>query len=242
MIMAAMISLTACAGTDSSPYPQDSFRADNGKEFTIRFFAHSSLAIEYDGKWLYFDPVDDNADYASLPAADYIFITHDHYDHLDAAVVATLSRPETEVICNEASAVALGRGRVMRNGDSIRLSEDMSVEAIPAYNFTAGHENFHPATGRDNGYLLTLGGTRIYIAGDSENTPEMMALSDIDIAFLPVNQPYTMTVEQAAEAVKAIRPTVFYPYHYGQVEEKTDIGRLVELLDGVTEVRIRPME
>lgn len=241
-IMAALTSLAVCGATGGSPYPQDSFRADNGKEFSIRFFAHSSLAIEYDGKWLYFDPVGGNADYASLPAADYIFITHDHYDHLDTAAVAALSAPQTEIVCNEVSAVALGRGRVMRNGDRLQLAEDMSVEAVPAYNFTAGHENFHPATGRDNGYLLTLGGTRIYIAGDSENTPEMMALRDIDIAFLPVNQPYTMTVDQAAEAVKAIRPAIFYPYHYGQVEEKTDIGRLVELLDGVTQVRIRPME
>ena len=125
---------------------------------------------------------------------------------------------------------------------TIDSEEGIDIEAIPAYNFTEGHENFHPAGGRDNGYLLSLGGTRIYIAGDTENTPEMMQLQDIDIAFLPVNQPYTMTVDQAAEAVRAIHPTIFYPYHYGQVEEQTDINRLVELVKDITDIRIRPME
>ena len=125
---------------------------------------------------------------------------------------------------------------------TIDSEEGIDIEAIAAYNYTEGHENFHPAGGRDNGYLLSLGGTRIYIAGDTENTPEMMQLQNIDIAFLPVNQPYTMTVDQAAEAVHAIRPAIFYPYHYGQVEEKTDIDRLVELVKDITDVRIRPME
>ena len=90
--------------------------------------------------------------------------------------------------------------------------------------------------------VLTIGGTRIYIAGDTEPTPELQALRKIDIAFLPVNQPYTMTVDQAVEAVKALKPAIFYPYHYGEVDEKTDIDRLVRELEGVTEVRIRPME
>ena len=177
-----------------------------------------------------------------IPALDLLILTHDHYDHLDTAVVAMLSKPETRVICNAVSAAALGYGEVMANGDTLRLADDMLVEAVPAYNFTPGHENFHPAGGRDNGYLLTLGGTRVYIAGDSENTPEMMAMKDIDIAFLPVNQPYTMTVDQAVEAVKAIKPRIFYPYHYGQVEEKTDMDRLVEEVKDITEVRVRPME
>ncbi len=87
-----------------------------------------------------------------------------------------------------------------------------------------------------------VSGTRIYIAGDTEPTPELLALRNIDIAFLPVNQPYTMTVEQAVQAVKAIRPTIFYPYHYGEVEQPTDLEALTAALEKVTEVRIRPME
>ena len=111
-----------------------------------------------------------------------------------------------------------------------------------AYNTSQGHTQFHPRDREDNGYILTIGGTRIYIAGDSENTPEMKALRNIDIAFLPVNQPYTMTVDQAVDAVKAIRPTIFYPYHTGETEVKTDLDRLQRELEGVTEIRIRPME
>ena len=118
----------------------------------------------------------------------------------------------------------------------------LKVEAVAAYNTTDGHLQFHPKEREDCGYVLTIGGSRIYIAGDTEPTPELKALKNIDIAFLPVNQPYTMTVDQAVEAVKAIRPTIFYPYHYGEVEEKTDIDRLARELEGVTEVRIRPME
>ena len=111
-----------------------------------------------------------------------------------------------------------------------------------AQNRFEGRQQFHPREREDCGYVLTIGGTRIYIAGDGENTPEMKALHGIDIAFLPVNQPYTMTVDQAVDAVKAIRPAIFYPYHYGEVEEKTDIDRLSRELTDVTEIRIRPME
>ena len=111
-----------------------------------------------------------------------------------------------------------------------------------SYNTTPGHLQFHPREREDCGYVLTIGGTRIYIAGDTEPTPELKALRKIDIAFLPVNQPYTMTVDQAVEAVKALKPAIFYPYHYGEVDEKTDIDRLARELEGVTEVRIRPME
>ena len=116
------------------------------------------------------------------------------------------------------------------------------MEAVPAYNTSEDRQQFHPREREDCGYVLTIGGTRIYIAGDGENTPEMKALHGIDIAFLPVNQPYTMTVDQAVDAVKAIRPAIFYPYHYGEVEEKTDIDRLSRELTDITEIRIRPME
>ena len=130
----------------------------------------------------------------------------------------------------------------MRPGSVAAPRDYLKVEAVAAYNTTDGHLQFHPKDREDCGYILTVGGTRIYIAGDTEPTPEMKALKNIDIAFLPVNQPYTMTVDQAVEAVKAIRPAVFYPYHYGEVEEKTDTARLARELGGVTEVRIRPME
>ena len=132
----------------------------------------------------------------------------------------------------------------MRPGSIATPRDYIKVEAVAAYNTTREHQQFHPKLREDCGYLLTLGGTRIYIAGDTEPTPEMKSLRDVDVAFLPVNQPYTMTVEQAVEAVKTLRPKIFYPYHYGQVEEKTDIERLVREVEalGTTEVRVFPME
>jgi Predicted Zn-dependent hydrolases of the beta-lactamase fold len=113
-------------------------------------------------------------------------------------------------------------------GDMTSIKKGINVNAIAAYNFTKGHTQFHPKERKDCGYLFTIWKTRIYVAGDSENTPEMKALKDIDVAFLPVNQPYTMTVEQAADAIKAIRPKLFIPYHYGNVKEKTDIDKLIK--------------
>ena len=126
--------------------------------------------------------------------------------------------------------------------DTLTPRDYVKIEAVAAYNTTPGHLQFHPKDREDCGYVLTIGGTRIYVAGDTEPTPELKKLKNIDIAFLPVNQPYTMTVDQAVEAVKALRPAIFYPYHYGEVEEKTDLERLTQELDGVTEVRIRPLE
>ena len=120
--------------------------------------------------------------------------------------------------------------------------EGLHVKAVPAYNISEGHTDFHPQAREDCGYIVTLGGTSIYVAGDTEDNDDVLSQQGVDIAFMPVNQPYTMTVEQAVRAVKAIQPKIFYPYHYGQVEEKTDIDALVKSLDGVCEVRVFPME
>lgn len=195
------------------------------------------------GRHIYIDPISQYADYASLPKADLILITHSHYDHLDSAAVAALSTAATTVVCDRTSSETLGgKCLTMKPGDTLAPRDYLSIEAVPAYNTSEDRQQFHPREREDCGYVLTIGGTRIYIAGDGENTPEMKALHGIDIAFLPVNQPYTMTVDQAVDAVKAIRPAIFYPYHYGEVEEKTDIDRLSRELTDITEIRIRPME
>ena len=133
----------------------------------------------------------------------------------------------------------LNRGQEMKNGDVLQLAKDIKLEAVPAYNTTPGRDKFHPK-GRDNGYILTLGGTRIYIAGDTEDIPELNQVKDIDIAFLPVNQPYTMTPEQAIRAAKIIKPRVLYPYNYGE----TDIHKVKDGLKNETgtEVRIRALQ
>lgn len=244
-VMSTIALCTSCRCGDTAGYPTDTMKTGDGKTLSLTFFAHSSLLIDYDGLRIYTDPVSAHADYARLPKADVILISHEHYDHCDPAAVEQLSKPGTLLIANAGSLAALGRqGTALSNGQSVAPLPGLRIEAVPAYNITPGHTDFHPQGGRDNGYILSLGDTRIYLAGDSENTPEMMALRDIDIAFLPVNQPYTMTVEQAAEAVHAIRPAIFYPYHYGQVEQRTDLARLTALLEDLpeTEMRIRPLE
>ena len=132
----------------------------------------------------------------------------------------------------------LGYGTVMANGDKLDLNDGLSVEAVPAYNTTEGHLQFHPK-GRDNGFILNIDGLRVYVAGDTEDIPEMAEIKDVDIAFLPCNQPYTMTVDQLLRAARTIKPKVLFPYHYGQ----TDVSGIPSLLrqDNV-EVRIRHYE
>lgn len=243
----SIMTLFGCGGTKAPAYPTDTLTTRDGSPLAITFFKHASLALEVGGKYIYVDPVGANADYAALPKADLVLITHSHADHLDSAAIATLLKPETLIVADSTSAatfaptinsIALSPGAEALDIENVGIN----IQPIAAYNTSEGHLQFHPKERQDCGYILTIGGTRIYIAGDSEPTPEMQALTNIDIAFLPVNQPYTMTVDQAVETVKIIRPTIFYPYHYGEVEEKTDINRLARELESVTEVRIRPME
>lgn len=228
---------------DASRYPHDTFVTREGTPLTLAFFHHSSLSLEFDGKYIYTDPVTGYADYTRLPKADLILVSHNHYDHLDRTAIEALSDEKTLVVCDATTAGEIGDGcLVMRPGMTTDPRPYLHIEAVAAYNTTEGHLQFHPRERGDCGYLLTIGGSRIYIAGDTEPTSEMKALKDIDIAFLPVNQPYTMTVDQAVEAVRALRPRIFYPYHYGDVEERTDLDRLIRETERLTEIRIRPME
>ena len=223
-------------------FEQDTIALDNGKSLKITFMQHASLLFEYDGRNIYIDPVaefdDFKIDFSNLPQADLILVTHDHLDHLDTKAIKAINSDGTQIICNEISAQQLDNATVMHNGDSLSLFDgEIAITAVPAYNITEGHLQFHPK-GRDNGYILTLGGTTIYIAGDSEDTDEAYALKNIDIAFLPVNQPYTMTLQQAAKLARAINPHILYPYHFTD----TDIAQLPNLLkDTDIEIRLRKM-
>ena len=165
-------------------------------------------------------------------------MTHEHGDHFDKEAIKQLSNEGTRLITNRRCADMLGSGQVMANGDKLKIADDFTVEAVPAYNITEGRTQFHPQ-GRDNGYILTIDGLRIYIAGDTEDIPEMASIKDIDIAFLPCNQPYTMTTSQLVKAAKIIKPKVVFPYHYGQ----TDVSTLPSQLqaEGI-DVRIRHYE
>lgn len=239
-LLAALGMTTACS--QKLPYEVDSFTTKSGKTIKFHALVHSSIRIEFDGKEIQIDPVakmgPKTINYSVMPKADYIFITHEHFDHLDTTAIRMLSDNNTQLITNQNCAETLGYGTVMANGDQIQLADDISVGAVPAYNISEGHQQFHPK-GRDNGFILILDGLRIYIAGDTEDIPEMAEIKDIDIAFLPCNQPYTMTVDQLVNAARMIKPKVLFPYHYGQ----TDVRGIPSLLkgDGI-EVRIRHYE
>jgi L-ascorbate metabolism protein UlaG (beta-lactamase superfamily) len=182
-----------------------------GGPLVLRPLKHGSVLVVFKGKNYYVDP-------AQLPAsqeyakADAILITHEHGDHCDPQAVNMLKKAGTVIIANARSAEKLHEGQVMKNGESRRVL-DLTVEAVPAYNIE--RTQFHPK-GRDNGYVLTAGGKRVYFAGDTEGTPEMKALKNIDVAFLPINLPYTMPPKDAAEAARAFKPKLLVPYHQGQ--------------------------
>jgi L-ascorbate metabolism protein UlaG (beta-lactamase superfamily)/rhodanese-related sulfurtransferase len=226
--------------TDS--YEMDIFKTKSGKTVKFHALVHASIRIEYDGKEIEIDPVtklgNRTIDFTAMPKANYIFVTHEHGDHFDKEALKVLSDDGTRLVTNKRCADMYGSGEVMANGDVLKIANDFTVEAVPAYNITEGRLQFHPK-GRDNGYILTLDGLRIYIAGDTEDIPEMEAVKDIDIAFLPCNQPYTMTTDQLVKAAKTIKPKVLFPYHYGQ----TDVSTISSQLQGTgIDVRIRHYE
>ena len=217
----------------------DTFTTKSGKTVTITCIKHGSLEINYNGTEIQVDPVSDAVkpvtNYYDFPKANIILITHQHQDHFDREAIAALRMSATAIYEPQSVYNMWFNGIVMNNGDSIQIADDIQLKAVPAYNTTAGHEQFHPK-GRDNGYILTLDGLRIYIAGDTEDIPEMADIKDIDVAFLPCNQPYTMTVNQVVSAAKTIRPKVLFPYHYGN----TVIDQVTMFLGGTgIDVRIR---
>ena len=244
-ILFSIMSLFSIFGGGSVPkYPTDIVQDKEGNDVKFTFFKHASFAIQIGERHIYNDPVAEYAEYSKLPKADLVLVTHSHYDHLDRAAIDDISTRKSIIVCDATSAEVFdGEAVVMAPGIKAQPWQGLIVEAVAAYNTTEGHTDFHPKEREDCGYVLELeSGLRIYIAGDTEPTPEMKALKDIDVAFIPVNQPYTMTVDQAVEAVKAIKPKIFYPYHYGEVEEVTDIERLKKELEGITDVRVFPME
>jgi L-ascorbate metabolism protein UlaG (beta-lactamase superfamily) len=209
-------------------------------ELELVFLGHGSLLFLFGGKTIYVDPFGRVADYPALPKADLVLITHEHHDHLDPEALASIRTARTAVVLPQVCAEQVEGGIVIRNGQAKTVA-GLQVEAVPAYNLVHKREDgvfFHPP-GVGNGYILTLSDKRVYVAGDTENIPEMKRLRGIDIAFLPMNLPYTMTPEMVADAAKAFRPKVLYPYHFGS----TDTSRLVALLgdEGGIEVRVREL-
>lgn len=222
-----------------SLFEKDCFTTSEG-ELEITFIGHGTLMLTFQDKVIHVDPWSNLADYSQLPKADIILVTHEHGDHLDLQAIDILKKEDTTIVLTEACLDETTQGLPMKNGDNL-IIKGIEISAVPAYNIEHKRDNgepFHPK-GRGNGYILNFAELTVYIAGDTENIPEMSDLQNIDIAFLPMNLPYTMTPEMVAEAARIIKPIILYPYHFGN----SDINRLIELLkeEKGIEIRIRKM-
>lgn len=219
----------------ATEFDKDVFKTSGG-DLTITFIGHGTLMMEYNGKVIHVDPVGSYADYSSLPNADIIMVTHEHGDHLDVNAIKLLRKEPSLVVLTKACTEKYKDGMVLSNGDSL-IYEGIEIVAVPAYNIkhmrSAGSP-FHPR-GAGNGYVICFADKKVYVAGDTENIPEMVKLKDIDIAFLPMNLPYTMTPEMVADAAKMFHPKILYPYHYGN----TDTSKLIALMKNQKEVEVR---
>jgi L-ascorbate metabolism protein UlaG (beta-lactamase superfamily) len=220
-------------------FETDNITTSSG-DLKITFIGHGTLIFTFNGKVIHVDPYGELADYSILPKADIILITHEHSDHFDLSAIKILRTNKTELVFTETCAKKISGGMVMKNGE-VQTIQVIKIEAVPAYNIVHKRDNgqpFHPK-GVGNGYILTFGDKRVYVAGDTENIPEMKTLQGIDVTFLPMNLPYTMTPEMVADAAKVLKPKILYPYHYGD----TDTSQLLEILKDVRdiEVRIRKM-
>jgi len=196
---------------------------------------HASLMIQAGGKVLYVDPA--QGSYDGLPSADYILLTDIHGDHLSAPTIDKLKKAGTVIVAPKAVAAQVAGARVVSNGEKTTVGP-FAVEAVPMYNLTRGPSagQLYHDKGRGNGYVISYGGKRFYFSGDTEAIPEMKALKNIDVAFVCMNLPYTMTPQEAAEGVRAFHPAIVYPYHY----MGSDLNAFAKALEGSgVDVRLR---
>jgi len=240
IILAAVMSLAVLAAGTASGFESEALDKSPGSP-EITFIGHGTLMFRFEGKVIHVDPWTQLADYRKLPKADLVLVTHEHRDHLDLKAIEAIRKEGTVILASGIAAKQIPGAVALKNGDS-GTWQGVPVEAVPAYNLVHTRSPgvpYHPK-GRGNGYIVTFASKRVYIAGDTENTPEMKALKNIYAAFLPMNLPFTMTPEMVADAAKALRPKILYPYHYGD----TDVRKLVALLkdEKGIEVRIRNMK
>ena len=231
VILIATIFIFAVAGADAE-LAKDTITTDEG-ELSIYPINHATFVMTLGDKIIYVDPVGGAEVFGDFEPPDLILITHIHGDHTSAETMMAVSTDTTLVIAPKSVAEKLGEGvpgqlTIIANGETFE-GDGIRIEAVPAYNLTEERRSFHPE-GRDNGYVVTIGGKRIYIAGDTEDIPEMRALEDIDAAFVCMNLPYTMTVERAADAVLEFAPKIVYPYHYRGKGGMSDLEEFRELV------------
>lgn len=232
---AAMLATTAAFAQS------DDTLATNAGDVAIHAIHHAAFTLTFNGTTILVDPAPlgnavNTAEFTALPAPALILVTHEHGDHFNVPILQAVSGNATIVapqsVFDKMPDDLKAKTKVMKNGDKLDVA-GVPIEAIPAYNTSPDKQQFHPK-GRDNGYVLTFGDKHVYIAGDTEDTPEVRALTGVDVAFLPMNLPYTMSVDQAADAVKAFKPKVVYPYH----SRGTDVEAFKAKVGANADVRI----
>ena len=230
-----LLLLPALALFGQGQRPVETFQSSGG-DIRVTPIRHASLMLQAGGKVIHVDPWS-QGNYDGLPAADLILITDIHGDHLDPKAIDKVKKDGTVIIAPSAVKTTVRDAQTLSNGETKKWG-DFTIEAIPMYNLKRGPSEgkLYHDKGRGNGYIISYGGKRIYVAGDTEDTPEIRALKNIDVAFIPMNLPYTMTPQEAAEAVKAFHPKVVYPYHY----RETDTNQFASALQGSgIDVRLR---
>jgi L-ascorbate metabolism protein UlaG (beta-lactamase superfamily) len=240
VVMCVFLAAVAFAGS-----PSDGTIATDDGPLVIHTVEHASFVMQWNGRTIAVDPVGGASEYDALGKADLILITHIHGDHLSVETVHGLAAASTVIVSPASVAEKFpeadrGRITILANGGSVNWGESL-IEAIPMYNLTPERQAFHPK-GRGNGYVVTLGGTRIYIAGDTEDIPEMRGLEDIDAAFVCVNLPYTMDVAAAADAVLDFKPKVVFPYHYRGKGGMSDMDEFRSLVAKDPSIEVRVLE
>jgi len=240
VILISIIFATFCFSGSGNQFESDTISTSSG-ELVITFIGHGTLMFEFNQMVIHADPVSWYADYTQVPKADIILVTHHHGDHLDPKAINLVTKKDTKIVLTNTCYEKTKTGIVLNNGDTT-VVKGITIYAVPAYNLVHMRDNGEPfhSKGVGNGYVVSFGNKIVYIAGDTENVPEMKDLKDIDIAFLPMNLPYTMTPEMVANAVAMINPKILYPYHFGETDTKALVKILKDKYNG--EIRIRKLE
>lgn len=240
-ITVVFLSMLIVLFTQAQLIPADKVKVKGG-DLTIQPITHATLVLGYKKMSIYIDPTGGASAFMGIAAPDLILVTDIHGDHFDLKTIEAINTKNAVLIMPQAVADKLPSAMdkqklvILKNGDKTKQGA-ITIEAIPMYNLPEAPDAFH-TKGRGNGYVLTIGGKNIYISGDTEDIPEMRALKNIDIAFVCMNLPYTMDVNQAAPGVLAFKPKIIYPYHYRGQDVNT-FKTLVNAGDKNIDVRLR---
>jgi L-ascorbate metabolism protein UlaG (beta-lactamase superfamily) len=244
---AVLLCCSTMLAAAEKPRSGDRIATDKG-DLTVHPVSHATIVMQWNGKTVYVDPVGGAKLFADLPKPDLVLVTHMHGDHFDPATLEAVLPAGRKIVVVAPKTVAEKIPETLRDKTTVKVLangekadvQGIEIETVSAYNTSPGKEKFHPK-GRDNGYVLAVGGKRVYVAGDTEDTPEMLALKGIDVAFLPMNLPYTMSVEKAADAIRQFKPKIVYPYHFRNADgTMADLEKLRRLVGDIgVEVRVR---